>query len=42
MINQGEGLESISDLNGNKVTIAPDGLYHSSGKSVSFERDDPK
>jgi RHS repeat-associated protein len=38
-INQNEGLESISDLNGNRVTIAPDGLYHSSGKSVSFEHD---
>jgi RHS repeat-associated protein len=39
VINQGEGLESIADLNGNEVTIAPDGLYHSSDKSVSFERD---
>ena len=33
------GLETLSDLNGNTVTVTADGILHSSGKSVTFERD---
>jgi RHS repeat-associated protein len=33
------GLERISDLNGNSLTITPGAITHSSGKSVLFERD---
>src|SRR5690606_2319348 len=33
------GLESMTDLNNNKLTIGPGGITHSSGKSVTFTRD---
>lgn len=39
VINQETGLESMEDLNGNKLTINDNGIVHSSGKSISFERD---
>jgi RHS repeat-associated protein len=39
LINQHSGIESIKDVNGNTVTFGPDGINHSSGKSVKFERD---
>jgi RHS repeat-associated protein len=35
----GTGLQSITDLNGNTITITPTGIQHSSGKSVVFQRD---
>jgi RHS repeat-associated protein len=38
-IDEHTGLESITDLNGNTLTITRDGLIHSSGKSVPFDRD---
>jgi RHS repeat-associated protein len=33
------GLQSITDLNGNTLTVTPAGITHSSGKGVSFQRD---
>jgi len=33
------GLQSMTDLNGNKLTVTPAGITHSSGKSVAFQRD---
>jgi len=33
------GLQSMTDLNGNKLTVTPNGIMHSSGKSVVFQRD---
>ena len=39
VISQQTGLESIEDLNGNKLTINANGIVHSSGKSISFTRD---
>lgn len=38
-INQSTGVESITDNNGNKITFNTSGIIHSSGKSISFERD---
>ena len=39
VIDQQEGLKSITDLNGNELTITDDGITHSSGKAVAFVRD---
>ena len=39
VIDQEEGLESLTDLNDNRLTIGPGGITHSSGKSVVFNRD---
>ena len=39
IINKKSGVESITDNNGNEITIGRDGIIHSSGKSVLFERD---
>ncbi len=39
IINQNTGLESITDTNGNQLTFGPNGIIHSSGKSVTFTRD---
>ncbi|MEW6127269.1 MAG: PKD domain-containing protein, partial [Acidobacteriota bacterium] len=39
VIEQGVGLRSMSDLNGNTLTINANGIIHSSGKSISFTRD---
>ena len=36
---QGEGIRTITEPNGNTVTFTPDGIIHSSGKSVTFVRD---
>ena len=33
------GLEKMTDLNGNSLTVSAAGIIHSSGKSVSFTRD---
>ncbi len=40
VINQQAGLESIKDTNGNTVTFGANGVIHSSGKSITFTRDD--
>jgi len=39
VINQQSGLESITDLNGNTLTLASNGIMHSTGRSVTFTRD---
>jgi RHS repeat-associated protein len=33
------GLQSLTDLDGNKLTVSSAGITHSSGKSVAFQRD---
>jgi RHS repeat-associated protein len=38
-IDQGSGLQSLTDLNGNSLTVSAAGLVHSSGKGISFLRD---
>ncbi|MGA1841632.1 MAG: PKD domain-containing protein [bacterium] len=40
VINQETGLESIEDLNGNRLIINSSGIVHSSGKSIVFDRDE--
>ncbi len=39
LIDQVDGLKSLTDLNGNQLTIGPGGITHSSGKGVVFDRD---
>jgi len=39
LIDEVDGLERLTDLNGNRLTISPGGIMHSSGKSVVFDRD---
>ncbi|NLD49415.1 MAG: RHS repeat-associated core domain-containing protein, partial [Clostridiaceae bacterium] len=39
VIDQKNGVESITDTNGNKVTYGRDGIKHSTGKSITFDRD---
>jgi YD repeat-containing protein len=39
VIEQGVGLKSMTDLNGNTLTINSNGIIHSSGKSIVFNRD---
>jgi RHS repeat-associated protein len=39
MISKTSGLQTMTDLNGNKITVTPAGIIHSSGKGVSFARD---
>ena len=39
VIEQGVGVKSMTDLNGNTLTINSNGIIHSSGKSVVFTRD---
>lgn len=39
---QGEGLRSITDLNGNQIQITPNGIFHSSGAVVEFQRDEQR
>jgi RHS repeat-associated protein len=39
VIDQNTGIRSVTDLNGNRLTISRDGIIHSSGKSVRFIRD---
>jgi RHS repeat-associated protein len=39
ILDQKLGAISVTDLNGNKLTISPNGIIHSSGKSVTFLRD---
>jgi RHS repeat-associated protein len=39
VIEEGVGLRSMTDLNGNTLTINSNGIIHSSGKSIVFTRD---
>ena len=39
VIDQFQGLKSITDTNGNTVTVTPNGLISSTGKSIVFQRD---
>lgn len=39
VINQATGLESITEPNGNTITLGAGGIIHSAGKSVTFTRD---
>lgn len=36
---QAEGLKKITDLNGNVVSFREDGIFHSGGPSIRFDRD---
>ncbi|HLK41002.1 MAG TPA: kelch repeat-containing protein [Polyangiaceae bacterium] len=38
-VNDQTGLEQVTDINGNVLEIKPQGLFHSSGQSVTFARD---
>lgn len=39
VINQTSGVENITEPNGNTITFGSNGIIHSAGKSVLFERD---
>ena len=39
IIDEFNGLQSITDLNGNSLTVNNNGLVHSSGKNITFTRD---
>jgi len=39
LIREGSGVERLDDLNGNRLTVGPNGITHSSGKGVAFTRD---
>lgn len=39
VIHKTNGVESVTDLNGNTLTFGPNGIIHSAGKSVTFTRD---
>jgi RHS repeat-associated protein len=39
IVDEKAGLQSLRDLNNNTLTITPQGIIHSSGKSVVFTRD---
>lgn len=39
VIHQRDGLQQFTDLNGNALTFKPDGILHSSGRGVTFQRD---
>jgi RHS repeat-associated protein len=38
-LNRGTGLEQLVDTNSNTLTVTPAGIFHSSGKSIAFQRD---
>ncbi|MBL3616339.1 MAG: putative Ig domain-containing protein [gamma proteobacterium endosymbiont of Lamellibrachia anaximandri] len=40
VISKADGVQSIRDANGNTLTFTPNGITHSSGKSIIFVRDD--
>jgi YD repeat-containing protein len=40
LVDEREGLKRLTDRNGNTLTVTPDGLIHSSGASVLFQRND--
>ncbi|MCA9407806.1 MAG: VCBS repeat-containing protein [Candidatus Omnitrophica bacterium] len=39
IINKTEGVKSIHEANGNSITFSQNGITHSSGKSIVFQRD---
>ena len=39
VIDQAKGLISLTDLNGNKLTVSNNGIVHSSGRGIVFTRD---
>lgn len=39
IIDEKAGLQSVRDLNNNTLTISPQGIIHSSGRSITFTRD---
>ena len=39
VIHQQQGLQSITDLTGNQLTMGPGGIVHSSGRGIAFIRD---
>lgn len=39
-ISHQSGLQVMTDLNGNTLTVQSDGIFHSSGNSITFTRDD--
>jgi len=39
ILNQNFGIEKVIDPNGHSLTYSNDGIFHSSGKAVRFERD---
>jgi RHS repeat-associated protein len=39
VIDRQQGLKSITDANGNQLTVGPSGIVHSSGTGVTFTRD---
>jgi RHS repeat-associated protein len=39
VIHRQQGLQSITDANGNQLLVGPNGIVHSSGKGVAFTRD---
>src|SRR5690554_2537103 len=38
-LNQNFGIESVRDPNGHTLTYTAEGIFHSTGKSITFERD---
>ncbi|MCP3997306.1 MAG: hypothetical protein GY722_19935, partial [bacterium] len=38
-LDQDQGVTLVEDLNGNRLSITPAGITHSSGKGIAFERD---
>jgi RHS repeat-associated protein len=38
-IDRQQGLQSITDLNGNQLTVGPNGVVHSSGTGIAFTRE---
>ena len=39
VVNQISGLETMTDLNNNRLTVTTNGIQHSSGKAITFTRD---
>ena len=39
VVHDTEGLKSLTDLNGNVLTVGPNGITHSSGVGITFHRD---
>jgi RHS repeat-associated protein len=39
LVHQTNGLRELRDLNGNVLTVGPNGVTHSSGAGISFQRD---
>ena len=38
LIDKSQGLQAITDLNGNQLTIGPGGIFHNSGAGIVFQR----